>query len=300
VLLALAAFEPIMYATHEALHLEANAAEQPDLAAPRVVGLVGMALQLQNLDVMRFAHLFHHRMGRYGAGWAPDITPMRPTIKERARYYVGLAILPAIAWQAACLVRLLLPLSLQPHLTNIGYREKVSAKYLGGMVLTVAFATYFTVVGGAKAFIIYWLAMSCLWCLQQNIAHYGLKGFDPVTDRLCAHTYYLPRPWSWITYGSTAHFLHHADMTIPADRLYDAEELTRVENRLGLTVVAQHGLWPYIRDVLRQWRGPVPVDELSSAWAAQVIRPAPARHGAFAYRRGRTYASINGRPPPRV
>lgn len=295
IFVALVAVEPIIYATHEALHVEANRDEDPDLYAPRVIAVLGMAFQLQNIEILRLAHLFHHRMGRYGDGWAPDITLARPSVKERIRYYAGLTLVPAVAWQVACIVRPFLSLALQPYLIKIGYKDRVNGRYLLAMSLSVLFPAYCIATAGIVQFSVFWLGMSVLWCLQQNIAHYSLRGVDPVTDRVCAHTYYLPRPFSWITYGSTSHFLHHADVSLRATKLYSEYELNRTESRLGVTVIPKYGIWPYLSDIFKQFRGPVPVSDLTLVWAAEIRRPESNWTAEYGYRRGRVYGQNHDR-----
>ncbi|GAA4536485.1 fatty acid desaturase [Amycolatopsis samaneae] len=289
-MLALCAFEVVIYATHEALHIETNGDSSPGLYAPRVIATVGMSFQLQNIEILRLAHLFHHRMGRYGDGWAPDVSIGKATFAQRARYYASLTFLPAVAWQVACLIRPVLPLSAQPYLTHIGYKMRVSLRFMLAWCLVVSYVVYFTYFGGVWTFLAYWVCLCFMWSIQQNIAHYGLTGVDPVTDRVCAHTYYLPRPFSWITYGSTAHFLHHANMQIGAIDLYSTDELKKVEDHLGLTVVPKYGLWPYLGDILRQFRGPVEVSKLTLDWVSRVDRQSKESVvGVYDYRRGRTY-----------
>jgi len=287
-LLALAAFEPIMYASHEALHIETNESPTSDLYAPRTVSTIGMALQLQNIELMKHAHTFHHRMGRYDAGWAPDITATTPTTIQRIRYYAGLTLLPAIAWQAASLIRPFLSLKSQGHLTAIGYRSSVNLRYLAGTAISIGYGTLFVLAQGWVAALLFWASMAFLWSIQQNIAHYGLIGVDAVTDRLCANTYILPRPFSWITYGSTSHFLHHADISVPATSLYSEALLRATEDRLNIRVIRKYGLRPYLADVFAQFRGPVEVDNLSLAWLESMGRP-HSTVGRPQYRRGRAY-----------
>ncbi|WP_433020548.1 fatty acid desaturase [Kribbella sp. CA-294648] len=292
VVLALVAIEPIIYGTHEALHTENNSQEDDSIAAPRLVASVGMSLQLLNIEILKFAHLYHHRLGRYGDGWAPDITPSTPTAKQRVRYYASLVLLPALCWQIASLLRPFLPLRRQPYLREIGYTARVNLRYVVCACMSIAFVGSFIALSGWRAFVVYWLLFCLLWSVQQNIAHYGLKGVDPVTDRLCAHTYYLQWPFSWITYGSTAHFLHHADQTVPAYRLYEHAELQRVEEKYSIAVIPKFGVGHYLADILRQFKGPVPVDKLTLDWVSQLRRPSKEEEIAkFEYRRGRVWAS---------
>ncbi|MGH1552472.1 fatty acid desaturase [Streptomyces sp. L7] len=293
VILALCAIEPVIYATHEALHIESNGTEKPDLYAPRVIATVGMAFQLQNIEILRLAHLFHHRMGRYGNGWAPDVSLGAPTPSQKLRYYAGLVFLPAFCWQVAGIVRPFLPLKRQPYLTQIGYHGRVTPRFILAMALTIAYPAYYVAAAGPLAFLRFWIGLCFLWCIQQNIAHYGLTGIDASTDRVCAHTYYLPRPFSWVTYGSTAHFLHHANMGLSASELYSEEELKRVEDRLQLTIRPKCGITPYIADIVRQFHGPVPVANLTLDWVVILDRPASEHVSTYAYRRGRSYVKNN-------
>ncbi|TDU06614.1 hypothetical protein EDD99_5177 [Streptomyces sp. 846.5] len=161
------------------------------------------------------------------------------------------------------------------------------------MALTIAYPIYYIAMAGLPVFIGFWFGLCFLWCIQQNIAHYGLTGIDPSTDRVCAHTYYLPKPFSWITYGSTAHFLHHADMSLRASDLYSPEKLGRVEERLRLTIRPKYGITPYVVDIVKQFRGPVAVSDLTLDWVAELDRPESDYVAAYDYRRGRTYVKRN-------
>lgn len=291
VFLALLVIEPIIYGTHEALHAEAHKQKSSSIRWPSITAAVGMCLQLQNIEIMRHAHLFHHRMGRYGDGWAPDITPDRPTPFQRIHYYFALVLLPAITWQIACIIRPFLPLKKQPYLRNIGYSERVTLRFLASWIGTVLFAAYFIQIAGVLSFSLFWLGLCFLWSVQQNIAHYGLKGVDPATDRVCAHTYYLQRPFSWITYGSTSHFLHHADVTLPASSLYEVGQLRKQESHYNITIVPKYGIIRYMVDIARQFKGPVPVHDLTLDWV-ESISPRQGVHiqKDFEYRKGRVYS----------
>lgn len=293
VLLALASIEPIIYGTHEALHAEDGTVEEPGVYFPKHLATVGMSLQFMNIEILRVAHLFHHRTGRYGDGWAPDVTPGPPTALQKIHYYAGLVFLPAFMWQGACWIRPLFPLSRQPHLTGIGYRGHAGFRYLIGQLLVVAYIAYFISSSSLIVFILYWLGFGVLWSLQQNIAHYGLRGFDSATDRVCARTYLLPAPARWITFGSTSHFLHHVDQTLGSEQLNDPEALIRAESHFGIVVVRKVGLAPYIRDILRQFKGPMPAKDLTLEWIESSHTPEPVlkrsveAERSFRYRHGR-------------
>jgi len=293
-ILGVVAIEPILYGSHEALHghFVPRHSRLGGRKHQEIAAVVGTALQGMNLYLLRPAHLHHHRYGRYDDGYAPDVAPTKPTLLNRLHYYVYLIGLPGLLWQGAGFARLLRRPENLPFLAKINFRERLDRRYFVAQGCVIATLAYLIAVGGFAAFAAFEVTFCLLWSVQQNIAHYGLRGVDPETDRVCARSYYLPWPLNWITYGSTAHFLHHADTSVPAWELYDEAPLRRAEDRLGISVVTQYGVWPFLRDAFKQFKGPIRVHDLETTWMQASDRPSRevSQSDGYSYRRGRRWS----------
>lgn len=281
---------PVIYASHEALH-ETLIPRQGPLSRGRTVHnelalTIGFTVQLMNFRLLRPAHLRHHVHGRADQGYAPDVVVGKPSLRQICHYYVTLLGFPAFAWQLTGFVAMLIPRRLIPFENYIKFEvEKAKTPFWLVQAAVALFAGYAIAVGGLGKFLIYNVAFCVCWSMLQNVSHYGLVGIDSETDRVCARSYQLPWPFSWLTFGSTFHLAHHVDMKIPGLRLYDERTQRHIEEKLGLCFEVRRGIWPFLRDVFRQFLGPVETGSLSTAWILESNRLAEGSP-RFAYRKG--------------
>jgi hypothetical protein len=63
---------------------------------------------------------------------------------------------------------------------------------------------------------------------------------------------------------------------------------------MKLKVVPKYGLKPYLLDIFRQFRGPVPVSNLTLDWVENLERNPKEYVAEYDYRRGRTYSKRTG------
>lgn len=263
--LMLVALVPLIHGSHDVLH------KAPGSSAIRrlhqaMAETLGYALQGMNMEVVRPSHLCHHSAGRAQDGFMPDLYWSARHLYGYVVYYANLLILPATFHQLAGYARLLLPPRwIAPNFPE-SLPERITPAYLRNQLAVTLFVVYAIAVGGLERAIVYELALCLVWNLGQNVAHYGLSAPSPATDRVCARTYLLPWPLSWLTFGSTSHFLHHADMRIPGEQLYREDRIRAAESAYAIAVHRHYGVWPYLRDVARQFRGPLREHDLSTDW----------------------------------
>jgi fatty acid desaturase len=150
--------------------------------------------------------------------------------------------------------------------------------------------------GGVVKFVIFEVAFCFMWSIFQNVAHYGLCGIDPATDRLCARTYILEKPFRVLTFGSFSHFAHHADMQIPGAYLHKIEVLSTLENELGIELEVKRGIWELAADLVRQFKGPLTEAELTSSWIKKLkdkrVSNSKRVSMGYSHRSGRKWVSM--------
>ena len=269
--LTLFAFIPVFYGSHEALHFSLFAWRDVNPRVGVIINeiacAIGFALQGMNFRLLRPAHIAHHALGRYEEGYAPDVAGEAPAFTDYVRYYITLLGLPAFQWQAAGFLSLAMPPSRLPISRKIPIAKDHSfIPTAVAQLLVIGFWVYAIAIAGPGRATVYLIAMSILWSLLQNVAHYGLKGFDPATDRVCAHTYILQTPFRYITFGSLSHLAHHVDMHIPGLLLQREDVAQAIEQRLAIKIKPKHGIIAFIIDILRQFRGPLPESALHCSW----------------------------------
>jgi fatty acid desaturase len=138
-------------------------------------------------------------------------------------------------------------------------------------------------------FAVYEVIFCLVWSLLQNAPHYGLHGFDANSDRVCAHTYIVGPVSRLMTFGSTSHFAHHVDMGIPGPFLQEDDTLREIEERVGVAIVRKTGIFSFVVDVLRQFKGPLSEEELEASWCVALSDEDQSESiGNFGYRRGRS------------
>lgn len=284
-IVAIVAVEVVIFGSHEALHATVSRRITPGLG--ECAAIFGYAVQGMNFYLLRPAHMRHHQLGRYDEGYAPDVVVGKPKLWQRLHYYAILVSAAALAYQLAGLCGIVGSKSKRFRAAKVS-----RTKWAAAQVAVVLFWLVSYILGGWLKVVIYESIFAFLWSLQQNVSHYGLEGVDPVTDRICANTYYLPWPLNLVTFGSTSHFLHHARPELEGTRLYVRDELIVVERRLGIQVAEKHGVTPFIFDLFRQFHGPIPESQLTTDWlvANDVARRRESMSKGYAYRQGRTYA----------
>lgn len=288
---------PVFYGTHEVVH---------DTLLPRlgplsrgrklhneIAGLVGFALQGMNYQASRPSHFTHHTYGRFDEGYAPDITIERITVWNRVEYFLTLLGVPTLANQVGCLALLFAPSQRAGYVFDLKLsRSRHLFPYWLVQIVVIASVAGMIYFGGWTKFLIFETFFCIAWSALQNVSHYGLKGVDPFTDRVCARTYILPLWARVLTYGSTSHLAHHVFMDIPGAYLHETVVLNEVERRVGAQIQIKHGLIPFIGDVLRQFRGPLREEQLSTNWMLTSTPQDTVMYtsSGFGHRRGRKWA----------
>ena len=286
---------PVIHGGHDVLHGMGRAdASRWASIHQSMLRLAASASQGMNLELLYGAHIHHHRYGRHDEGYAPDAGSPGWWSAATARYYISLVGLPALQWQVAGFARVLAPSRTCRLLQRFDAARSISGQFVLNQAAIVVWWGTALAIAGWQRLLVMELALCFVWSVQQNVAHYGIKGIDETTDRLCSRSYYLPWPLNWLTFGSTAHFLHHADMRVPPSQLYDDELLSRAEGELEVLVKREYGLWPYLRDLLRQFKGPVRDCELVTDWLVGCDRvQQEAASAQFRHRQGRSWATGN-------
>lgn len=310
VILSILSFVPVMFGAHEALHdtlLPPMHSQKIRSFLNEVFLVLGFAAQLMNFRLLRPAHKYHHVHGRYDDGYAPDILGRHPNIGNYLRYYLTLCGRPAIFWQLACSATLIIPLRRVPFAHTIDFQsEKSPTPYWVAQFVVFAFAVAAIWAGGWFKFFLYWAAACFIWSLLQNVSHYGLKGFDPTTDRVCARTYCLQEPFHSLTFGSTCHLAHHVFDDIPGLQLGTGHVIDQVQKRLNVTIEVKRGIIDFLKDVIAQFNGPMMEDQLTTEWARpNGDRPMHGQlsPGGFKLREGRTWKRLhvkNETPLPKI
>ena len=295
--LLLAFIVPVFYGAHEALH-DTLIPQRGDASVARnahntLALFVGFGLQTMNFKLLRPGHMQHHIFGRYDEGYAPDVVPGAPRPMQRLHFYLTLLGLPALMWQMAGFASLFTPPKRLRFDAAIRFdAERSRVPNAVAQLAPILFVAYALWAGGWRKFLVFEVAFCFVWSVLQNVSHYGLRGIDPQTDRVCARTYLLEAPFRLLTFGSTSHLAHHVDMHLPGPYLHHPEVLALIEERLGVQIEVKQGILSFIADVARQFRGPVPEPQLNTSWIRAVERERPPVNrtaGGFRTRRGRRW-----------
>ncbi len=263
--LMLAGIVPLIHGSHDVLHRGPSGGVVQRLHQGAAETL-GYAVQGMNMEIVRPSHLYHHKTGRGDESFMPDLHWSTRRLYGHVQYYANLLVLPALSCQVLGFARLVMsPRRLVPKFPE-SVPKTIGVPYLRNQLAVVAFIAFALSVGGITRAAVYEVVLCVVWSVGQNVAHYGLKGPDSSTDRVCARTYFLPWPLSWLTFGSTSHFLHHADMRIPGGELYREDHIRAAEAAYDITVRRYYGLTPYLRDLLAQFRGPLRESSLDTDW----------------------------------
>lgn len=284
---------PIMFGTHEAIHeniIPHNGGDKIKRINNDLTLLIGCSFQIMNFKLLRQAHLKHHALGRYGEGYSPDIVTGNPKMIHYVVYYSYLTFIPAILYQLVGFILVFLPAMYLPFDYKLDLsKDKSSIPYSIIQISCLLCLIAFIYFGGIYKFLIYESFFVFMWCILQNSAHYGLKGINSRTDRVCAHTYILEKPFKLLTFGSTSHLAHHVDMDIPCLDLYNINIFKEIEKKIGVEIIIKHGIKSFVKDVFAQFRGPLTVEQLHTSWIksinpnSQIISDDDAE---FVYRKG--------------
>lgn len=257
---------PIIHGSHAAIH---RTLVKPLKRTPKSIlfnecfAFIGYGFQFMNYDLLRTAHLHHHFEGRLDQLGAPDVWYRRPNLVVYLKYYLNLIIFPALYWQLMSIAIVFVP-NIHSK-TRFKFRIK---KY--GNVLVLAFNAVLVYIfihkGGLIKFAIYDIFICIIWSVSQNVAHYGLRGRDEFTNKICAHTYFVEPFFNLLTFGSLSHLAHHLYMDIPGELLNTETVIKRVEKRLNLKVEIKYGIISYLKDLCAQFKGPISSDSLKESW----------------------------------
>lgn len=282
---------PLFFGTHEALH-GSLLPEKGFFARGRrthnmILLWLGYSLQGMNFLLLKPAHLHHHAYGRYAEGYAPDVFPGPVRLRDRVLYYVTLLGLPAVLWQIAGLLCVVIPLRRIPILVDHRWFKKFRWwQYLLTQVGPVAFFGLMISIAGPCRVLLYEAVFVLIWGLLQNAAHYGIKGYDAASDRVCAYSYYLGPVGRLFTFGATAHLAHHVDMSLPGICLHTLAVETEIEKKIGVKIRKKFGAGSFFGDIFRQLKGPVTLEDLITDWC-ECAPPESNSGRTFGYRRGR-------------
>lgn len=261
---------PIMFGTHEAIHenfLPNSNQNTFKRIHNDIILLVGGSFQIMNFKLLRQAHLKHHALGRYGDGYSPDITTRPPKFIDFMIYYFYLTFIPAFLYQLASFVLVFVPARYLPFDFKLElHKDKSQIPYFVVQVACLFFLFLSITYGGIQKFFIYETFLVFVWSVLQNSAHYGLKGVNSKTDRVCAHTYILEKPFKALTFGTTSHLAHHVEMDIPCLDLYDRKSLEAIEQKLDVKISIKYGILSFIKDIISQFKGPIHIDNLHTGW----------------------------------
>ena len=260
---------PIFYGTHAAVHstlIPIGLIRKSRYGKVNEILMgIGYAFQFMNYQLISPAHVHHHLNGRYDEVGAPDVLNHKPTLKDKVWYYFTLLFAPSAFWQVASYLYIFFP-SLKRK-SRIEF-NKYSFRYNYliaqiGITFLIIFMLYF---GGIIKSLLFLLTLTLIWNLLQNVSHYSLKGIDKKSNLVCANTYIVGDFFRLITFGSLSHLAHHVDMKIPGEYLHTLPVLTKTEQKIDLKIKPKIGVVAFIKDVFRQFRGPLMPHQLTTEW----------------------------------
>lgn len=259
---------PIFFGSHEALHGTLCLSRTRNAASRRcndIALVAGMAVQFMNPVLLRASHLVHHADGRHGDGYAPDVIAGKPSIWDHVRYYSYLMGVAALLQQASSMLLLIVQPNALPFTNYVPVRTRAWT-YRNSQLLVIAAATLGIIVGGLSKFAFYECLVCFSWSVLQNAAHYGLRGIDANTERVCARTIVLGEPFHSLTFGATAHLAHHVIAGVPGLRLREPEVQAYIAQELQLSPLIERGISRYALAILRQFKGPLSEQDLTTEW----------------------------------
>lgn len=261
---------PVMFGTHEAIHENIIPNREGNILKKihnDIALLIGCSVQIMNFKLLRQAHLKHHALGRYGEGYSPDIIPGKRRVIDYLIYYSYLTFIPAILYQVTGFILVLIPVKYLPFDYKLDlHQDRSPIPYWLIQLFCLISLFSFIYFGGIYKFLVFESFFVFIWCILQNSAHYGLKGINSKTDRVCAYTYILEKPFKLLTFGSTSHLAHHVDMEIPCLDLYNPDVLKRIEQKIGVEINVKYGIISFIGDIIEQFKGPINIDQLNTRW----------------------------------
>lgn len=260
---------PVFYGAHEAIH-DTLVPRRGVLARGRSIHntlalVLGCAIQGMNGYVARPAHAAHHSFGRSARGYSPDRVDTPERLSTRFVYYLRLFGVNAVAVQSLGFALLVFQTRQLP--IRFPVEERIRTPYFfAAQLLVMVVMGLMIYLGGLTKLLFYELFFCAVWGLLQNVAHYGLKGIDKRTEVLCARSYNVGFVARLITFGTLHHLSHHVLPNIPSTYFVDKSIRYQVQKKLGCGFVVKDGIWSYLVDILRQFKGPLTKDQLSTCW----------------------------------
>jgi hypothetical protein len=223
------------------------------------------AFHFSNYHYLVPAHIRHHVYGRADRHGEFDVVDRQPAAIDFVKYYVFLVFVPFSYWSVLNVVKLFRhPLRVRYSLPN-SRRVRFRLPYcIPALCSLSAFAV--AAYHSAVTLFLYFAISAIIWNVLQNVAHYGLGPLDEHLGTLASRTYLVELPFRVLTFGSLAHLPHHFDMNIPGALLHEPSTIKRVEAGLGAKIEIVYGIRGYLKDVVRQFRGPVSRENLSTGW----------------------------------
>ena len=218
-----------------------------------------------NYQLIVPAHLLHHAWGRTDALGSADIVDKNPNVFRLLYYYLMLLILPAYSWVGLSVLKLFANPIAREQANRGGKRYRYYLPYAIPQIIVLGFLLLCIVKNPFGVFL-YFLVSAVFWNMMQNVAHYGLKGFDRHTHSLAARTYIVGPLVKRLTFGALTHLPHHVFMNAPGISLDHPDTIHKVESYVGAKIRITYGFLPYLRDVLHQLRGPVLEKDLTTEW----------------------------------
>jgi fatty acid desaturase len=263
--LAFAGFVICNFGGHAAIHRSLFPCTTPLRRVVNEFILCGAYMcHLMNYQLIVPAHLLHHSWGRTDP-LSRDIVTEKPSVFMFGRYYTSLLFIPAVYWSWLSLWRLFRRPFSKIQTNRDGKRFHFELPYIVPQALVLGFMLA-SLIANPVGFLLYWFVSAVFWNVMQNVAHYGLSGFDNHTERLAARTYFVGPIVKRLTYGALAHLPHHVFMDIPGLALDHPRTIAAVESEIESQVFITYGFAAYLRDVFRQFKGPVMIKNLTTDW----------------------------------
>ena len=253
----------IQHGCHEAIHGTLSPLRAKWIN--NLAGWLGFAVLGQNLILMRWSHITHHRYGRLDADLTID---QSAAAESRIHYYLCLLGASNVYHEVAGYIYPLF----EPHFNILTRRFEPryfhNWHYIVGQIFVLVVNIELWMVGGWK-WLCCKLVFTLYWGAIQNVAHFGLKtGYYP-GSRIASRTYRFPGIVDFILFRAGSHHLeHHLFPHVPGPRLDDSRIAEALRSRLGRSAAIRGGLVAYIKDVLAQYKGPHRSSEEQELWTS--------------------------------
>lgn len=260
---------PLFYGCHAAVHRTliplSTFNYKKSVMVNEVLLMLGYSLQLMNFQLIRPAHIHHHIKGRHDETSSFDVLSHKPKLIDYIRYYTILLFAPSLYWQIFGFVYLVFPKLKKVSRFNYS-KDTTKIPYWTPQLIIAGFIVFALYFGGIIKFGAFFICLTLMWNLLQNVSHYGLKGYDEFSTAICANTYIVSAFFRLLTYGSLSHVMHHAEMNIPGEYLHKEQLLRDIENKIGYHINKKIGFHYFLFDVFKQLKGPKTVNDLKIEW----------------------------------